>query len=111
MKSEEVDAIHRYIDRHTAGGVLQVHANSLKQFILEMCECSHCDIRPYFSGDPLPPRVKEIVDKMDAVKINRANRVPQEITGMGSEPVICRCGDWAGSNGSCGPNGCYNCPA
>lgn len=45
------------------------------------------------------PLVDEI-RKMEAVKRSQTNN------------VRCRCGDWTypGLN-SCGPNGCYNCPA
>lgn len=42
MKKTEVDRIHRYIDLHTNNGILEIHANTLKQFIIDFCECEEC---------------------------------------------------------------------
>lgn len=43
MKKEEVDIINRFIDKYTDNkAFLEVHANTLKQLITDLCECDEC---------------------------------------------------------------------
>lgn len=42
MKKYEVDILHRKIDEFTNNGILEIHANTLKQLIIDLCECDQC---------------------------------------------------------------------
>lgn len=62
-----------------------------------------------FESDPKPP-VSNVRGGGFVSTVSPYTTTINELKEQ-TKPVTCSCGDWAGSNGKCGPNGCYNCPA